>query len=95
MVVVDDLDERLDLGAFLLSGLGHAAGDLAGVPLDASNDGMAVRVSLATVVDGGDDDDLKQLLVSISHILFLHAPPIHKKSWWFDAVVLVAATVPK
>jgi len=76
VVVVDDLDERLNLGALLLSGLGHAARDLAGVPLDTSNDGMAVWVSLVAVVDGGDDDDLKQLLVSIVCELFLQALPM-------------------
>ena len=44
VVVVDDLDEGLDLAALLLPGLGHATGDLAGVPLDACYEGMAVRV---------------------------------------------------
>jgi hypothetical protein len=60
VVVVDDLDERLDLGALLLPGLGHAAGDLARVPLDAGNQGVAVGVSLATGVDGLDDDNLER-----------------------------------
>lgn len=58
VVVVDDLDERLDLAALLLSRLGHAAGDLRGVPLDTSYEGMAVRVCLGAGVDGLDDDDL-------------------------------------
>ena len=59
VVVVDDLDERLDLGALLLAGLAHATGDLAGVPLDACYEGVAVGVCLATGIDGLDDDDLK------------------------------------
>ncbi len=59
MVVVDDLDERLDLGALLLAGLGHAAGDLGRVALDAGNDGVAEGVRLVAVVDGLDDDDLE------------------------------------
>jgi hypothetical protein len=58
VVVVDDLDERLDLGALLLAGLGHAAGDLLGVTLDASNDSVAEGVSLVAIVEGLDDDHL-------------------------------------
>lgn len=42
MVIVDDLDERLDFGALGLSGLGHAAGDLRWIALDTSDD--CVRV---------------------------------------------------
>ncbi len=49
---------RLDLGALLYAGLGHAAGDLAGVSLDAGDDGMAEGVRLAAGLDGLDDDDL-------------------------------------
>jgi len=60
VVVVDDLDEGLDLGALLLSGLGHAAGDLAGVPLDAGDEGVAVGVGLGALVDRLDDDDLEE-----------------------------------
>ena len=59
MVVVDDLDEGLDLGALLLPRLGHAAGDLARVALDARNEGVAVGVCLVAVVDGLDDDNLE------------------------------------
>ena len=58
MVVVDDLDEGLDLGALLLAGVGHAAGDLGGVALDAGDDGVAEGVRLVAVVDWLDDDDL-------------------------------------
>lgn len=61
VVVVDDLDEGLDLAALLLAGLGHAAGDLARVPLDARNEGVAVGVRLVAGVDGLDDDDLEGL----------------------------------
>ena len=59
VVVVDDLDERLDLAALLLSRLGHATSDLGGVPLNAGYEGMAVRVCLAAGIDGLDDDDLE------------------------------------
>lgn len=58
VVVVDDLDERLDLGALVLAGLGHAAGDLGGVALDTGNHGVAEGVRLVAVVNGLDDDDL-------------------------------------
>lgn len=58
MVVVDDLDERLDLVSLLLAGLGHAAGDLGGVSLNAGNQGVAERVRLVAVVNGLDDDNL-------------------------------------
>lgn len=69
MVVVDDLDEGLDLGALLLAGLRHAAGDLGRVTLDTGNDGVAVGVSLVTRVDGLDDDDLKESSQSANLIL--------------------------
>lgn len=59
MVIVDDLDERFDLAALLLSRLGHTAGDLGGVPLDTSYEGMAVGVCLGAGVNGLDDDDLE------------------------------------
>lgn len=65
VVVVDDLDEGLDLGALLLAGLGHAAGDLGGVALDAGDDGVAEGVGLVAVVDGLDDDDLERRGVSM------------------------------
>ena len=58
MVVVDDLDERLDLGSLLLSCLGHATGDLAGVALDAGDQSVAVGVRLVASVDGLEDHDL-------------------------------------
>lgn len=68
VVVVDDLDEGLDLGALLLAGLGHAAGDLGGVALDAGDDGVAEGVRLVAVVDRLDDDDLRCLLVGCSEV---------------------------
>jgi hypothetical protein len=58
VVVVDDLDEGLDLGSLLLASLGHAAGDLGRVALNAGDDGVAEGVRLVAVVDGLDDDDL-------------------------------------
>lgn len=58
VVVVDDLDERLDLAALVLAGLGHTAGDLRRVALDAGDEGVGERVRLGAVVLGLDDDDL-------------------------------------
>ena len=58
MVVVDDLDEGLDLAALLLPRLGHAAGDLGRVALDAGDYGVAVRVRLVAGIDGLDDHNL-------------------------------------
>lgn len=64
MVVVDDLDERLDLVSLLLAGLGHAAGDLGGVSLNAGNQGVTERVRLVAVVNGLDDDNLIEAIES-------------------------------
>lgn len=58
VVVVDGLDERLDLGALLLAGLRHAAGDLGRVTLDTGNQGVAVGVGLVAAVDRLDNDNL-------------------------------------
>lgn len=58
VVVVDHLDEGLDLGALVLARLGHAAGDLGGVSLNAGDERMAERMRLVAIVDGLDDDDL-------------------------------------
>jgi hypothetical protein len=58
VVVVDDLDERLDAAA-LLNLLGtHAAGHLGGIALDTSNEGIGERVGLGAAVLRLDDDDL-------------------------------------
>lgn len=58
VVVVDNLDERLDLAALLLPGLGHAAGDLGGGALNTGDQGVAVGVQLVASVNGLDDDNL-------------------------------------
>lgn len=58
MVVVDDLDERLDLGALGDTGLSHAAGDLLRVALNASDKSVREGVALVALVDRLDDDDL-------------------------------------
>jgi len=58
VVVVDGLDERLDLGALLLAGLGHPAGDLGGVSLNAGDQGVTVRVGLVAGVDRLNDHNL-------------------------------------
>lgn len=60
VVVVDGLDEGLDLGALLLAGLGHPAGDLGGVSLNASDQGVTVGVGLVAGVDRLNDDNLEQ-----------------------------------
>lgn len=56
--VVDDLDERLNLGSTSNSLLAHVLGHLEGVPLNASNNGVGVRSLLGPVVLLLDDDDL-------------------------------------
>lgn len=58
VVVVDDLDERLDLAALGLAGLGHALGDSGRVTLDAGDNGVGEGVALGAVVDGHEEDDL-------------------------------------
>jgi hypothetical protein len=58
VVVVDDLDERLDLAALLLARLGHAACDLQRVALDAGDQGVRVWVRLVADVLRLDDHDL-------------------------------------
>lgn len=68
VVVVDDLDEGLDLVSLLLAGLGHAAGDLGGVALDAGNQGVAEGVRLVAVVNGLDDDNLLKRFESAIHV---------------------------
>lgn len=58
MVLVDDLDERLDLAAAVDKLLTHAAGNLGGVALDTGNNGVGEGVSLGASVLRLDDDDL-------------------------------------
>lgn len=64
VVVVDDLDEGLDLGALLLASLGHPAGDLLGVALDTGDQGVTEGVRLVAIVDGLDDDDLRKCMLA-------------------------------
>ncbi len=82
MVVVDGLDEGLDLAALGLAGLGHAAGDLQGVALDAGDEGVREGVLLRAVVLGLDDDDFLACVaaarddglldISIGHVKWFH-----------------------
>ena len=51
MVVVDNLDERLDLGTLGNTLLAHVLGDLEGVTLDTSDDGVTVTALLGTLID--------------------------------------------
>jgi hypothetical protein len=50
VVVVDDLNERLDLGALGDLLLTHGAGNLQGITLDTSNDGITVGSVLGTFI---------------------------------------------
>jgi hypothetical protein len=50
VVVVDNLDERLDLGALGNLLLAHGAGNLKRVTLDTGNDGITVGSVLGTFV---------------------------------------------
>jgi hypothetical protein len=50
VVVVDDLDERLDLGALSNLLLTHGLGDLERSTFDTSNNGIAVRSFLGTFI---------------------------------------------
>ena len=58
MVVVNDLDERLNLVAFVLCLLGHSAGDLRWVAFDTCNESVGIWVRLVSGVLGLDDHDL-------------------------------------
>lgn len=58
VVVVDEFDEGLDLGALFLAGFGHAASNLGGVALDARDEGVAEGMRLVAAVDGLDNYDL-------------------------------------
>jgi len=57
VVVVDNLDERLDLGALLDLGLGHPAGNLLRVTLDTSDKGVREAVGLGAAIDRCDDNN--------------------------------------
>jgi len=59
VVVVDDLDKRLDLGPPFLRLLAHAPRHLGWVPLDPDHERVPERVQLVALVDGLDDDDLE------------------------------------
>ena len=49
--VVDNLDERLDLGALGDALLAHVLGDLEGVTLDTGDDGMTVTALLVSLIN--------------------------------------------
>ena len=65
MVVVDDLDERLDRRALGLLGLRHAAGDFRGISFNTGDDGVGERMSLGTRIQGLDDHDLDRKSTSV------------------------------
>lgn len=69
MVVVNDLDERLDLAALGLAGLGHAAGYLQWVALDAGYQGVRVWVRFVASVLRLDDHDLWVFQISFLSLL--------------------------
>lgn len=58
VVVVDNLDERLDAAALLDSLLPHTTGDLQWVALNTSDDGVGEGLGLGTGVVRLDNDDL-------------------------------------
>jgi len=58
VVVVDDLDEWLDLGALGLAGLAHAAGDLGWVTLNTGDQGVRVWVGLVASILWLNNDNL-------------------------------------
>lgn len=58
VVVVDDLDEWLDLGALGLAGLAHAAGNLGWVTLDTGDQGVRVWVGLVASILWLNNDNL-------------------------------------
>jgi hypothetical protein len=58
VVVVDDLDERLDAAATVDELLAHTAGHLQGVTLDTGDDGVGEGVRLGARVVRLDNDDL-------------------------------------
>lgn len=58
VVVVDDLDERLDTAALLDHLLAHATGDLGRVALDTGDDGVGEGVRLGASVVRLDNDNL-------------------------------------
>lgn len=68
VIVVNHLDEGLDLRALLLAGLGHAAGDLGGVALDAGNHSVTEGVGLVAVVNGLDDDNLNRHVLVFTYM---------------------------
>ena len=77
VVVVDDLDKRLNLGALGLSGLRHALGDLRWIAVDTSNQCVRVRVRLVSGVLRLNDHDL--------HI----SPSAFTSSWSFSIRSLI------
>jgi len=58
MGVVDNFDERLDLGSLGDLLLSHRFGDFQWVPLDTSNNGVGVWSLLGTLISLLDDNDL-------------------------------------
>jgi hypothetical protein len=64
VVEVDDLDEWLDLGALCDALLGHVAGDLEWVTLDAGYESVAEAVALRSFILNFDDDNLLTSLSS-------------------------------
>ena len=46
MIIIDDLDERLNLAAFGLTGFRHAASNLGGIAFDARDKGVRERMRL-------------------------------------------------
>jgi hypothetical protein len=56
VIVIDGLEERLYFTSLGNAFFAHSCGDFAGIALDASNEGMAVGVSLGAFIEGLEHD---------------------------------------
>jgi hypothetical protein len=65
VVVVDDLDERLDTGAGQNAATSHGLGDSTRVAVDSNNDGVGEGTGLGGLLDGLDDDGLTSGILSL------------------------------
>jgi hypothetical protein len=66
VVVVDDLDERLDLGTLGSLLLTHGLGDLERRTFDTSNDGITIRSILGTFIMVYSNDILISMFAFVS-----------------------------
>lgn len=103
VVVVDDLDERLDAAA-LLDLLGaHATGYLGGVALDTGDESIGEGVGLGAGVLRLDNDDLSNMSIEFANgqvkwcqdrKLRCHVLPVPAKSWCACPLLFVPFPIP-